>query len=144
MSHDLVQMEKEARAYRNAGMFDRAIELFSSIAERQPNWENGICYYEMAGCYEDLGKIDEARRYYQKALNCDPNYDVYLGGWASFLYLHAPPQEAFDAYLKMLKLASIQKNNLGFERAKIALQTLGRRLGMADEEIMIRIRLLCS
>ena len=140
MGHQLVEMERRARALRDAGDLKGAIELFSAIVERQPDWEHGMCYYEIAGCYEDLGEIAKAEPFYRKALIFDPENEIYMGGLASFLYLHGRPQDAFDSYLELMRRYALHGMEARIEKAKPALMTLGEKLGMTHDQVMSRVQ----
>ena len=121
-------------------MFERAIELFSAIVQQQPDWEHGICYYELGICYEELENLKEAERCFRKALSYDPNYYLYLAALASFLYLHGDSREAFNAHLDLIKIDARNRDQRGMEKAQVALRALGKKLGMADEEVLENIR----
>src|SRR2546426_1005955 len=100
MESDLVKLETEALASRNAGDQKRAVELLSAIVTEQPDWEHGEAFCDLAGCYEDLGEFDKAEESYRRAIDYGPANPYFWGGYASFLYLHRDPQTAFDAHLK--------------------------------------------
>src|ERR1035438_188057 len=102
MSHYLVELERKADALKNAGRNAEAAELFSTIVEVQPDWEHGTALHMLAQCYEDVGKLELAEENYRAALKYEPANDIFLGGYASFLYLHGKPEDAFNAYLELL------------------------------------------
>jgi tetratricopeptide (TPR) repeat protein len=106
----------------------------------QPDWEHGYGYYYLADCYEQAGRISDAKTAYQEALRFAPFDPVLRGGYASFLYLYGHPNEAFDEYLRLLKLDHHSGNAVGIELSTTALKTLGMRLGFSEDEVIKRIR----
>jgi Tfp pilus assembly protein PilF len=115
MKHHLVELEARAGALKNAGRNAEAAELFSSIVKEQPDWEHGTAYHLLAQCYEDSGQFELAEESYRIALKYEPANDIFLGGLASFLYIHGKPEEAFNAYLEVLK-ADKSDGNTGILR----------------------------
>jgi Tfp pilus assembly protein PilF len=136
MRADLAKLEQEALSLMNSGDIKQAAELFSRIIEQRPDYEHGQTLYNLAGCYEDLGQLDEAKRYYLRALEYGPHNEIILGGYASFLYLYGDPQQAFDAHLTLLRLERSNRNSQGAERTVIALKELAKRLGLTEYEVI--------
>ncbi len=52
----LVKLEKYALEAMNRGDYRQAIALYSEIVERNPYWEHGQAFYDLAGCYWDIGE----------------------------------------------------------------------------------------
>jgi Tfp pilus assembly protein PilF len=96
MSSHLVDIERRALEARNAGDIREAARLFATIAKDQPDWEHGTAAYSLACCYEDLGELALAEQYFREVLKSEPENSYFLGGLASFLYLHGDPSEAID------------------------------------------------
>ncbi len=120
-------------------MYERAIEVFTQILRQQPDWEHGLCHYEIALCYEELGKSEDAEKAFRRALQYEPENDVYLGGLASFLYVAGKCEEAFKAHLDLLRLKASNRDQAGIETTKTALNALGRKLGMTEAEVTASI-----
>lgn len=123
----------------NTGQKKRAAELFSAIVSEQPDWEHGEAFYSLACCYEDLGELDNAEESYRRALQYEPKNPYFLGGYASFLYLHRDSQSAFEEYLKLWKVESHSGNKVQAEKTMIGLRELGKRLGLSDRELTQKI-----
>jgi tetratricopeptide (TPR) repeat protein len=139
MSHHLVELEQRALDLRNSGRLEEAAELFARIVEEQPDWEHGMGFYNLAGSYEDLGRLELAEKSYMNALRYEPTNTIFLGGLASFLYLYGDPDKAFEAHLKLLKLEKLAKHMTDVESLKIPLHTLGRKMGLSEVEVTDRI-----
>ena len=139
MSHHLVELERRALDLRNSGFLEEAAELFAKIVDEQPDWEHGMGFYNLANCYEDLGRIEMAEASYKAALRYEPENTIFLGGLASFLYLHGEPEKAFEAHLKLLKLEKRSKHETEAESLKTPLQALGQRIGLSEAEVTRRI-----
>lgn len=139
MTHRLVELEQKALTLQNAGQFKEAAELFAAIVKEQPDWEHGQGFYCLANNYEDSGQLDKAEEAYKSALRYQPAYDIFLGGYASFLYLHGDPENAFKVHLELLEIERINKNDASIERTKIALRALGNKMGLTKSEIESRI-----
>lgn len=133
MAHHLVELEQEALNLMNGGNYKEAIKLYEKIIDENPNWEFGVCFYDMAHCFEELGELEEAKKNYLKAIEYDDEDSIRLGGYASFLYLHGEPKQALDAYLKLLTLKKQQ--HLDTSRILIAIETLAKKIGLSDKEI---------
>jgi tetratricopeptide (TPR) repeat protein len=139
MQQELVALEARARDLRKASKFEEAIQILLIIVQREPGWEHGLCHYELAICYESLGKLAEAREFFKKALSYEPRNTIYLGGFAAHLYLHEQSFEAFQAHLDLLRVEVEDCDAHGVKQTKIALATLGKKLGMSDEDMQGRI-----
>lgn len=89
MRHHLLDLKRKALDFRSSGRLREAAELFSAILKEQPDWEHGAGYYDLAGCYEDLGQFELAEECYNAALRYQPANPYFLCGLASFLPLPA-------------------------------------------------------
>jgi tetratricopeptide (TPR) repeat protein len=141
MEHSLIKLEQEALALMNAGNFKQAAELFSTIIRSNPEYEHGMCFYNLAGCYEDLGEYEKAEECYRRALQYVPTDQIRLGGYASFLYLHGAPHQAFDVYLSLFKLERTTGNKGEAEKTELVLKDLARKIGLADEALAEKIKI---
>src|SRR5207237_736317 len=88
---DLVWIEREAMQHRKDGNVSEAVRLYRQLLAQQPDWENGLGFYNLASCYEVLGEISSARSAYLKALVFAPQDTAILGGYASFLLRYGSP-----------------------------------------------------
>jgi Flp pilus assembly protein TadD len=140
MSSNLLEIERRAFQARDAGYLKEAAELFASIVEQRPDWEHGTGFYSLASCYEELGELGLAEQSYRNALRYEPQNPIFLGGLASFLYLHGNPSEAFDYYLALLRIERANADQHGAESTKTALETLGRRMGLSDEAVAEKLK----
>jgi tetratricopeptide (TPR) repeat protein len=139
MTHHLVDSEQRALNLRNSGNIEEAAELFAAIVKEQPDWEHGIGFYNLACCYEDLGKLQMAEECYNAALQYQPANSIFLGGLASFLYLHGEPKKAFNSYLELLEVDRMNKDEKGVELSTTALKALGEKMGLSHAEVTNRI-----
>jgi Flp pilus assembly protein TadD len=139
MPHLLVEIQRKALQFKNSGRIAEAAELFSVIVEEQPNWEHGNAVHDLAQCYEELGCLELAEKFYRAALDYGPTNDIFLGGLASFLYLHGKPEDAFDAHVKLLQAERSQGFDTGIETTMIALNALAKRLGWSRDMIAEKI-----
>jgi Tfp pilus assembly protein PilF len=135
LKSDLIKLEQEALALRNSGNLKRAAELFASIVAENPDYEHGECFYNLAGCYEDLGELNRAEENYRRALDHEPKNPYFLGGYASFLFLHRDARSAFAEYRKLWKVEHYSGNTAQAEKALLGLRELGKRLGLSDQEL---------
>lgn len=147
MEHPLIKRQRQALRAMNEKNFRVAIPLFEEILKESPSWEHGRGFYNLAGCYEDIGELNRAEENYLNALRVQPMYHVFIGGYASFLYLFGEPAKAFEWYLKYLKSISEFRGVGGtptpdLERmgqSKSILFDLGKRLGWNRNEVEKRI-----
>lgn len=139
MSDSLLELAKRALALKNSGRPGKAAALYEQILSFRPDWEHGYGASSLAECYEEQGDIEKAGLAYQSAVSANPTDPVLLGGYASFLYLHREASQAFDAYLKLLALDLAQSNAHGAAASVLALNELGRRMGLSQEAIDARI-----
>ena len=138
MNSNLVKLGQDALALMNSGQKAEAIKLFSAIIEQQPNWEHGQVFYDLAVCYEDLKEFDKALQNYLRALEYEPRNPYFLGGYASFLYLHGDPKIAFEQHLKLWRIES--HNEHSSAKVMIPLRELSKRLGLSDQELENRLK----
>jgi tetratricopeptide (TPR) repeat protein len=140
MTHHLIELEQKALSLQNAGKFKEAADLFAEIVKELPDWEHGRGFYCLANNYEDSGQLEKAEQAYKSALRYQPAYEIFLGGYASFLYLHGDPERAFNAHLELLEVERIEKHDDAMERTTNALRALGKKMGLSDAEIENRIK----
>jgi tetratricopeptide (TPR) repeat protein len=135
----LTELETEALNFRNQGYLEKAAEIFAQIINRQPNYEHGMCFYDLANCLEHLGDFKKAEENYLAAIKYVPDDLIRLGGYASFLYLHGDPKKAFDAHLHLLFLESELDQTENVKNITLALKALGKRLGFSENEVERKI-----
>ncbi len=140
MPHSLVKLDQEALQLKNSGRISEAAELLSVIVEQQPNWGNGLGFLNLARCYEDLGQFEKAAKSYRAALQYAPASELILGGYASFLYLHGKPEDAFDAYVKLLRGYWDENSEDDISSCMLALNALGGRLGWSRDMVAEKLR----
>ena len=73
MTNELRDIERDAFDAQRRGDYAKAIDLWSRLLERQGNWEHGYARYNLANCYEMLGRFDEAEKQYVEAVRIEPN-----------------------------------------------------------------------
>lgn len=141
MTNPLVKYESEAFEARRKKDFQVAISLYEKIVSENPNWEHGQAFYDLAGCYWDIGEIEKAEKNYLRALNIQPNYYIFVGGYASFLYRFGKPETAFDWYLKLLKIETdiSSDGNPQIENVNKGLFALGEKLGWNKDAVEKRV-----
>ena len=139
MNNALLELAKRALVLKNSGRPGEAAALYEQILSSQPDWEHGYGAFSLAECYEEQGDIERAGLAYQAAVSTSPTDPVLLGGHASFLYLHREASRAFDAYLKVLAIDLAQSNAQGAAANVLALNELGRRMGLSQNAIDARV-----
>ena|ERR1700674_3322914 len=135
MKSDLINLEKRALDLWKSGHLKEAIEIFSTIVKEQPDWEHGSAFYDLACCYEDLNELVLAERCFNDALQYQPKNPIFLGGYASFLYLHGDPRNAFDAHLTLVEIENLNGNHTGVRSASLALKALGDKIGISRQAV---------
>jgi len=138
MKSDLVKLEQDALKLMNSGKKAEAAELFSAIIKEQPSWEHGEAFYNLAVCYEDLGELHKAAENYLQALKYEPRNPYFLGGYASYLYLHGEPNAAFEAYLRLWRFEGNEQESA--DKTLLVLRELSKRLKISDQELEIRLK----
>lgn len=146
MTNELVEHENEAFKARGEGDFPTAISLYEKIVAKQPDWEHGQAFYDLAGCYEEIGDSGKAEENYHRPLDIQPTYYIFLSGYASFLSRFREPEKAFNAYLELLKvetetvpLSWTSENEQMVDDIKANLFSLGEKLGWKKESVKSRI-----
>jgi Flp pilus assembly protein TadD len=137
--HHLIELERKAFELRTAGRLKEAAEALALIVRERPDWEQGAAVYSLANCHEDLGELELAETLYREALRYGPTSPIFLGGYASFLYLHGEARSAFASFLELLAVERMNRNPAGVQNAMVALQTLGRKLGLSSHEVSAKI-----
>lgn len=133
-------MEKNAIALKNAGEWQDAAYELEQILEIRSDWEHGYGWFNLAECYEEGGRISDARIAYQQAAHTSPRDPILLGGFASFLFLHGEAEEAFDEYIRLLALDNAQGDTSGAATTMLAITSLGSRLAWPEEDLANQIR----
>ena len=119
----------------NAGEFKRAAEVFNQIITEHPDYEYGMCFYDLACCFEEMGDLKSAEKKYLRAIEYAPDDTIRLGGYASFLYLYGDTHQAFDAYRRLLDLERARGQVTDAGNTILALKALGKRIGLSDQDI---------
>jgi Flp pilus assembly protein TadD len=71
------EIEKHALEAQRAGQYELAISLWREIIEMAPNWEHGYAHYYLADCYTCTGQLDEAEQAYRKAIELEPQNEMF-------------------------------------------------------------------
>jgi tetratricopeptide (TPR) repeat protein len=132
---ELTDLEREAIALMNRNDFEMAAHCWENLLRDQPDWEHGIGTYSLAICYEEMNRLEEAAGLYREALRQEPDNTNFLGGYASFLYLHGNSRDAFELYAKIFRRARASKNVEREKQLTPALLELGRRLGLSESQV---------
>jgi tetratricopeptide (TPR) repeat protein len=135
MNEHLVEIEKKALALKNSGKMPEASILLEKIIKEMPSWEHGYGYYNLAECYEDMREFDKAREAYENAIKLDRNNSMFVGAYASFLYLQGQTVETFEWYLKLLSLENSQGDQKLANDTKKMLSQLAEKLNYTELEL---------
>ena len=127
---DLVWIEREAMQHRKDGNVSEAVRLYRQLLAQQPDWENGLGFYNLASCYEVLGEISSARSAYLKALVFAPQDTAILGGYASFLLRYGSPEEALDAHFRLLRARVPREKRKDLESTTKTILELAEKTGI--------------
>ncbi len=129
----LDELEQLGLDLKNSGQSLEAIKLFEQIIIENPSYEWGICYCLIAECWEDLGEYGKANKYYLKSIEYDNEDEIRLGNYASFLYLHGDPKEAFKWYLRTYHLK--RSRSMDVKRTVLGINNLAKKIGLSDEQV---------
>lgn len=132
---DLNLLEKKAIEEINKANYLEAIDLLNTLVRKNPFYEHGKAFYNLASCYEEIGDFDNAEMNYLKALEISPQNSYFLGGYASFLFLFRQPKIAFEYYLKLLKVEDDNRDVFGKKETMLGLYQVGKRLGLSQEKV---------
>jgi tetratricopeptide (TPR) repeat protein len=131
MMEHLVELEKKALQAMNLGDFTHAIKLYEEIVRENPQWEHGQAFYDLALCYENIGDLQKAEENYLRALEIQPKYYIFVGGYAEFLEQHGDPRAAFEFFAKLFRDGDAPDLDI----IKSKLHILGARIGWKDDEV---------
>lgn len=135
MKTSLIELEQEGIKLLNTGAFKEASEIFTQLINEQPYYEHGICFYDLACCFEEMGDLESAEKNYLRAIEYAPDDTIRLGGYASFLYLYGETHQAFEVYQRLLDLERARGQATDAENTILALKALGKRMGLSDQDI---------
>lgn len=119
----------------NFGSEEKNEAFRETIQHSYDGHEHGTSLYHLAVCCEELGQLEEAKTFYKQALEYEPSNYHFLGGYASFLYLHGNPETALEAYLQILKYERKNGRTEDAIRTFQVLSNLGKRLGLDDDRL---------
>jgi tetratricopeptide (TPR) repeat protein len=142
MKSGLVEIEQKALNARNAGRLEEAAKLYETTVTERPDYEHGTAMYCLACCYEDLKNIASAEECFRKALQYEPENPIFLGGLASFLYIHGDPAESFQTHLVLLRTLRGAGLQARAKSTETALKALAERIGMSDGAVADHIDLM--
>ena len=136
--HPSIRMEQQAHAHMKRQEYAQAAEIFRHLVVLHPDYEHGRPHYDLACCLEELGKFDEARTQFLRALEANPRDLLFCGGLASFLFSHGSHQEAFDAYVHFMAVAGA--GSALCQTARPALLALAKLIDVTEKEAYKRVR----
>ena len=132
----LLDLEKKGLAALREKKYQQAALLFEKITKISPDYEHGMCFYDLACSLEEIGEIKKARDAYEKAISYAPDDPLRIGAYASFLYLHGNAHEAFETYLSLLRIYKNENDNDGVSSCHQALYSLGSKMGWSNEQVL--------
>jgi tetratricopeptide (TPR) repeat protein len=127
-----VAIEARALGFQRVHDWTSAAREWEFLIAIDPGWEHGSALNGLAGCYSELGRFPEAKAFYLRALEVEPD-PIYLGNLAADLYLFGDPAEALEMNLQYVQLTTawdLQK--LADETLPVILE-LADRLGLSHE-----------
>lgn len=132
----LDEIERRALSAFNLGDYEQAIEGFSEIVKRQPDYEHGAAFYNLGCALEDSGRFEDAMQAYQMSIRYSPDNIIFLGAYASFLYGRGFIHEAIDAYAKLYAESKRQSHEQMMERSAVALRNMERNKWISESKLM--------
>jgi tetratricopeptide (TPR) repeat protein len=140
MSSHLVDIERRALEARKAGDIREAARLFATIVKEESDWDHGSATYNLACCYEDLGKLALAEQYFREALKYEPENSIFLVGSLRFFTCTAIQLRPLTVTSPLRKVHRKNGDRRGAESTRIALGALGKGLGLSDEALAEKLR----
>jgi len=137
---ELMAIEQRAIQLQTHGQYLDAIPLWEELVAAAPKWDHGSAWHSLAACCEDAGEFQEAEVAYLRAIEIEPSNWIYIGGYASFLYLHGEANEAFEQHLRLIRTKLADGVADAQNRFQPVLDELGRRLGLNQPELDRRIQ----
>lgn len=131
--HRIIELQNLGLSLMHQGKLIEAVKIFEEIMTINPTWEHGLIAYSLAGCYEELNRLEDAERMSLYALEQEPGNSYYLSGYASFLYLYGEPSQALHYFFKYLKSVNYRQKIV--EKCMPVLLELGQRLGFSKSDI---------
>jgi Flp pilus assembly protein TadD len=86
--------EALGKTYLRLGFFDRAVEAFTTILEREPI--DAYAHFCLARSYDRLGQVRSARKHYRLATFFAPERTIYRDTLRVFLQRAFPDGESHD------------------------------------------------
>ncbi len=126
----LINLEQQALEKQRNRESKGALALWLELARLDPNWEHGMVYHEISGCFEELGDHQQARSNLEKALSIEPENEVFIGAKASFEYLHGDPNEALELFLQLAHTYRNQRARV--DQIKLPIYELANRIGLKE------------
>ena len=131
----LSKLEESAHALMKANRWEEAANQLKQLLALQPDWEHGYGWYNLSECYEEMGRLSDARTANLRAMDFSP-FDVLLvGGMADLLYLHGDALEALDMHVRLLEIYRLHGDVFGAERTMLSLDDLATRVGWTQEQL---------
>ena len=130
MDNGAVEIEGNAMRLKREGNPEAAAHMLEVLLNSHPDWEHGHGHYALAECYESIGSIEKAGFAFNRALQFDPESNLFLSGYASFLYIRGDSRMAIDLHLRLYAIYLNQNNFDGAARTLRAIEHLGKRLNL--------------
>jgi len=81
MTRSLRELESEAFGAQRRQDYTGAAVIWLKIVAQCDNWEHGGAHFCLAGCYLDLGKVDQAIEHYKRASELRPWDPMFAETW---------------------------------------------------------------
>jgi cytochrome c-type biogenesis protein CcmH/NrfG len=85
MSEDLRSLEAMAFNAQRQGNYETAISFWLRLLKTVENWEDGNAHYNLADCYERVGKFDDAEMHYAAAIRIAPSNTLFSTALSSLI-----------------------------------------------------------
>lgn len=100
----------EANELKKEGKLDEAEKLLNDLIDENENKNNYKAYYLLAGINRERGKYSVCKKFYEKALEINPEYTPGLNDYAGLLNRIGRPDEGMKLFTKALDI----ETNLNF------------------------------
>jgi len=131
----LANLATEGLRLKNEGKTVEAIDCFERVLREDPIWDHGTAAQELAQCYQSLGDLVTARKYYENALTQWPDYDIFVHNYAIFLAKNGSPSEALPYLRRALANERSSAKPSCIEWFETLIKNAGCEAGLSPREI---------
>lgn len=134
-----IDLESSARQAADDGDLQTAEQKYLELLATAPNWEHGLGCYEIALVYEEQGRVEEAIKFYNTAIDQRPHDDMFYQGLTMYLEKLGRYAETFEEDCRAINMSRPPFDEFFVAQLSRAAKQLGFSPTVFKNEVLARV-----